>query len=35
MSSSLFQLGQLLRGKVGKYIIMEQIQDTVWFVEIS
>ena len=31
MSSSLFRLGQLLRGKLGKYTIVKEIQDTVWF----
>ncbi|MCJ1255284.1 hypothetical protein MMC24_003100 [Lignoscripta atroalba] len=31
MSSSLFRLGQTLRGKLGKYIITKEIQDTVWF----
>ncbi|MCJ1403023.1 hypothetical protein MMC11_006245 [Xylographa trunciseda] len=31
MPSSLFRLGQILRGKLGKYIITKEIQDTVWF----
>ncbi|XMA12056.1 hypothetical protein WAI453_004847 [Rhynchosporium graminicola] len=29
--SSLFRLGQVLRGKLGKYTITKEIQDTVWF----
>ncbi|KAL5329140.1 hypothetical protein ACEPPN_002650 [Leptodophora sp. 'Broadleaf-Isolate-01'] len=28
---SLFRLGQVLRGRLGKYIITKEIQDTVWF----
>ncbi|KAF4627689.1 hypothetical protein G7Y89_g10467 [Cudoniella acicularis] len=31
MSSSIFRLGQVLRGRLGKYIITKKIQDTVWF----
>jgi len=31
MSTSLFRLGQVLRGRLGKYIITKEIQDTVWF----
>lgn len=31
MSSSGFRLGQVLRGRLGKYIITKEIQDTVWF----
>ncbi|KAI9829991.1 MAG: hypothetical protein M1826_005164 [Phylliscum demangeonii] len=31
MSSSLFRLGQVLKGRLGKYIITKKIQDTVWF----
>ncbi|KAH7323950.1 hypothetical protein BKA65DRAFT_555622 [Rhexocercosporidium sp. MPI-PUGE-AT-0058] len=29
--SSLFRLRQVLRGRLGKYIITKEIQDTVWF----
>jgi hypothetical protein len=29
--ASLFRLGQVLRGKSGRYIITKQIQETVWF----
>ncbi|KAJ9233868.1 hypothetical protein DTO169E5_6853 [Paecilomyces variotii] len=29
--SSLFRLGQTLRGRLGRYTITKQIQDTVWF----
>ncbi|PVH71412.1 serine/threonine protein kinase [Cadophora sp. DSE1049] len=29
--SSLFRLGQVLRGRLGKYIITKEVQDTVWF----
>ncbi|RFU29464.1 hypothetical protein B7463_g6866, partial [Scytalidium lignicola] len=31
MPSSLFELGQVLRGGLGKYTITKEIQDTVWF----
>ncbi|OBT63980.1 hypothetical protein VE03_05934 [Pseudogymnoascus sp. 23342-1-I1] len=31
MSLSLFRLGQVLQGRLGKYIITKQVQDTVWF----
>ncbi|KAI9671501.1 MAG: hypothetical protein M1817_003552 [Caeruleum heppii] len=31
MSSSLFRLGQVLRGRLSKYVITKEIQDTVWF----
>ncbi|OJD13104.1 STE/STE20 protein kinase [Blastomyces percursus] len=31
MSSSPFRLGQVLRGRMGRYIITKEIQDTVWF----
>jgi hypothetical protein len=29
--SSLFRLGQVLRGTVGKYTITKELQETVWF----
>jgi len=29
--SSLFQIGQILKGKVGQYIITKEVQETVWF----
>ncbi|KAF2272540.1 STE/STE20 protein kinase [Westerdykella ornata] len=31
ISSSLFRLGQVLRGRLGRYTITKEIQDTVWF----
>jgi len=31
MSSVPFRLGQVLRGRLGRYIITKQVQDTVWF----
>ncbi|RHZ48867.1 hypothetical protein CDV55_101231 [Aspergillus turcosus] len=30
MSSPLFRIGQILRGKLGKYTIAKQVRDTVW-----
>ncbi|PGH34406.1 serine/threonine protein kinase [[Emmonsia] crescens] len=30
MSSSLLRLGQTLRGRLGKYVIAKQVQETVW-----
>ncbi|KAF2125973.1 putative serine/threonine protein kinase [Dothidotthia symphoricarpi CBS 119687] len=29
--SSLFRIGQVLKGRIGKYTITKEIQDTVWF----
>ncbi|GAM88138.1 hypothetical protein ANO11243_061690 [Dothideomycetidae sp. 11243] len=33
MARSLFSVGQSLRGRLGRYVITEKIQDTVWFAE--
>ena len=29
--SSIFKLGQVVKGKLSKYIITKEIQETVWF----
>ena len=29
--SSLFRIGQILKGRVGTYTVTKQIQETVWF----
>jgi hypothetical protein len=34
MSSSLFRVGQVLRGTLGKYTNTKEIQDTVWFAKL-
>ncbi|KAI9714680.1 MAG: hypothetical protein M1812_006345 [Candelaria pacifica] len=31
MSSPLLRVGQVLRGRLGKYLVTKEIQDTVWF----
>ncbi|KAF1996578.1 kinase-like protein [Amniculicola lignicola CBS 123094] len=33
--SSVFKLGQVIKGKLGEYIISKQIKDTVWFAKLS